>query len=143
MLLKGIVKILLKTEGGSLSINKQDNNGRTPLSTAVGEGHVEIIQILLSTEEGMLSLNTGNNDVIRDAYILIGNATAVNLLLNATDVKQSLNTAAKGNLPPLLMSVVFNHPSIVRLLLRYKEIDVNIQDDDGMTSLIIAAKRNR
>ncbi|STX52092.1 ankyrin 3 [Legionella busanensis] len=125
-------------------VNVVDNDGLTPLHTAAREGQVEISKYLiqagadlfLTTKLGNtpLSIAAANNDLaivkrLIKYFIKTKNVAALNLTANEYKITLLHLSAAKG------------HSKVAQGLIELGA-DVNVQDCNGATPLLIAALKN-
>jgi ankyrin repeat protein len=127
-------------------VEYKDNDGRTPLSRAVENGHEPVVRLLLEKGAGVNSrekeLEEDPRDSIRRRLSLSRIASILRL---QSDLKRQSPECPEGHCPPpegrtLLSRAIENgHESIVGLLLE-KGADIESMDLGGRTSLSQAAE---
>lgn len=139
-------KLLLGYKG--IDINKKDWEGNTALHTACAAGNLEIVKLLLNyggadlhatNKEGKTPLHLVcgrekgyyKDDIIDPEIIAELLAADPTTLHDLTPHKQTLLHLACKN----------TNLGTVKLLLKQKEININLQDHDGMTPLHLACLR--
>jgi len=128
-----ITKLLVENKA---NINITDKKGYTPLMIASAFGHFEIVKYLVDKKA---NLNTVDNS----GYTPLTAA----LSRNKTDIfKYLLEKGAKSDLKdaihPIFVAISVNNIEIIKLLVENKKVNVNLQNEKGVTPLILAANFN-
>ncbi len=122
-----------------MSINKQDKNGNTPLIKALLDEDETLANQLVQHDD--LDPNIQNNDGESALFLAVYNGF--------TSVVQKLLRNKKTNVniqddtfkrTPLHAAVNSRHIEIVEMLLNDPRVEVDVEDADGMTPLIIGAR---
>lgn len=147
-----IVKALL--ENGSIDVNKQNRDRDTPLVLASTHGHSEIVKLLLARDDidvnatdGLLGLPplawaSGNNNIgvvellLKDERINVNDFGMQQFGEFNIKFTERIQT-------PLLISAQLGYLEIIKLLLAHKNIDPNLQNDEGCAPLMKAAEYGR
>lgn len=111
-------------------VNAQTSfDGSTPMHKAVEEGYTEVIEALI---EGGADVNAGNNEGFTPLHecARAGMAEAVTLLL---EKGANLNGLSKNRSTPLHLAIMYEHLAVTSVL-GAAGADVNLEDDDGMSS---------
>lgn len=142
-----MVKLLLNNNTVVKNINFQDDNGFSALMSAVFLNDISVVRLLLNIKNIAINLQDKNGisalmlavnrENLSDADANVNQAIVVLLLKAGADAtlkdKEGLSTFAYA----------FNaHKNIKKLLLKVDGIDVNYQDKDGRTSLMLACLDN-
>ena len=140
----------LLTPEGQLDIDVQERTyGQTPLMYACRNGHSDVAWILLQNGASISSVSERGRTALFEA-ILAGQEDTVQALLNYDVKNQELNINARqvqqSDRTALMLAIREHYltgmAEIVTCLLNHPKIDVNLQDLDGHTALIIAASNN-
>ncbi|KAF9925244.1 Glycerophosphocholine phosphodiesterase [Linnemannia zychae] len=114
-----------------------DTDGFTPLIYAVSRGHANVVKVLI--EEGGIK----DVDAIANVY---ATHSSIPKILPSTPmtvlnplVGSEVNLHAAYTYTPLSIACRLGHPEVVSLLIHYGA-DLDAQDEDGETALIIASK---
>lgn len=122
---------------------KLKKGGATALMSAVEKGHLQVAQILLDDMQADVNVqdNRGRNALI---YALLNSDPGkvedmVHLLLS-----RGVDVRVRGDerKTPLILAVEKKHLGLVRMLLKQEHIDVNGNDRDGNTALLIAVQND-
>ena len=132
----GLPEFLIKADGG---INTADPiNGGTPLSTAAGNGNLELVKLLLKCGARVNALNRDEN-FYSPLVAAIGNLPIVKLLLKqGVDVNAVIGSR---DMTALQLAVTLGSKEIVEVLLQYGA-DVNAIDKDHQTALMKVVYRS-
>jgi ankyrin repeat protein len=116
------------------TINTQDNNDKTPLHWATGEGCVEIVRILI---DAGADLNVKDKGGITPLHIAAneGEPETAILLINA---KADLNLQDEYGWTPLHRTVYYDAGEVAWMLID-AGADLNVKDKRGNTPLHLAA----
>ncbi|ETW02556.1 hypothetical protein H310_06038 [Aphanomyces invadans] len=159
----GIVRSLFKHP--NVDVNAQDLNGSTALMLAATEGHVEVAKLLLDHPAIDISLQASDDATALVEACAAGKVEVVRLMLQYPAIqrhieenKESLvawivgtnNTQMdvvqellqqpifyKGGMS-LLVAATTGQVEVVRTLLAQHDIQVNVQDDLGISALMLA-----
>lgn len=132
-------------------INAHDHESNSPLHRAVSTKHEDIIRVLLNYGASLLEFRKGGYTPFHDA-VAGGNLRIVKLLLESSNDKEILINAVYrcDGLPgysPLYVAIInyidcLSHKEnpqnileIIKYLLSYPELDINIQDYQNQTPL--------
>jgi ankyrin repeat protein len=135
----GLALLFRQCDSRGAAWDARDNDGRTPLSWAAGQGHEAIVKLLLET--GKIDANYW--DVYRRSPVSWacenGHEAIVKLLL---DRKVDFNLQSRTphlyhilDRTPLAYAAMNGHEAVVRLLLGTGMVDVDISDNCGITPL--------
>ncbi len=129
-----VVEFLLKHNADTSQKNECNN---TALITAIHNRHLGVIKLLLPTEN--IGISWENHDGGRTLLAAVQSARPefVKLLFKG---KVSVDQESMGQ--ALIAAVEEGIPDIVKLLLLEKEIDINQQDDYGITALMTASLKS-
>ena len=121
-------------EGGGdweADVNKEENDGCTPLYAAAFKGHSSVVELLLEVDG--VDMNKADNDGCTPLYAAAeeGHSSVVELLLQVDGV--DVNKSDKNGLTPLYIAVFKGHSSVVELLLEVDGLDVNKESNNGLT----------
>lgn len=132
-----VVAIALKQKG--IALNKQEENGVTPLFIACEKGHFALVLLLLK-QKG-IALNQADNSGATPLLIACqnGHLEIVRHLL-AHEGMLSLNTPDSDGYTPLAVACQFGQLEIVRLLLAQPGIAINTPDRKHVTPLFFASQ---
>ena len=130
---------------------------QTPLMYACRRGHVEVARQLLRLGASQRKRSTKGRTALFEAILghhSGGNATIakkasnhshiVELLVSEMpgDLEINLVNSKERNRTGLMMAAHLGHLEMVEILLRHPGINVDLQDDNGMTALYLAAREN-
>ena len=115
---------------------KPESSGRTPLSYAAENGHLETTQVLLARKE--VNVNSKNKLERTPLHYaaLEGKALVVEQLLKQSEIEADTKDIFINT--PLTYSVSNGHEAVARLLLARQDIRLDQEDDDGKTPLLNA-----
>jgi len=126
-----------------IDVNAKDGYGRTPLFDAVLFKKKELVKLLLIAE----NIDADSKDNERRSPLMIaileGDVEIVRHFLELALEKIDINYNYDGVGTYLHMAVAAGHLEIVKLLLGVPNIDVNLQDSDGLEPLSLAFKKNK
>jgi len=115
-----------------------DEDGDTPLWSAVKSGHTAVVELLLNT--GKIDVNS--KDIHEGTPLLYaaqnGHTAVVDLLLSTGKVDVNSKDIHEGT--PLLHAAQNGHTAVVDLLLSTGKVDVNYKDIGERTPLLSAAQ---
>jgi ankyrin repeat protein len=142
--IKNITIIQLLLEREDIDVNKVAQKGETPLAIAAANGSKEIVEILLQypgidlnrTGVGYIRTDEVTAKTPLHAAVSAGQLEIVSLLLSQPSI--DINKATKYG-SPLHAAVENNHLKIVQMLID-KDADINLQNSDGQTPLMLACK---
>lgn len=106
-----------------LDVNWKAEN-RTALFDAAMYGHEAVVRLLLATSQ-----------IEVDVRCLVNNRVGPR---SVVDFRKGLDSFTNMTRTPLFQAARFGHESVVRLLLETREVDVDIQDENGDTPLLYA-----
>jgi len=132
------VTLLLAAPG--VDPNQANNTGATPLFTAAGHGHADVVALLLATpgvDPGQ-AFTDGSTPLFIAAQE--GHAEVVTLLLATPGVDPS--QAKNNGCTPLFVAAQKGHAGVVTLLLTTPGVDPSHAKNDGATPLITACHKN-
>jgi len=129
------------TSAGSLALNRQDDQQRTPLSVACSLGHVGLVKLLLSLPA--TNPNTPGPEGKTPLLIsIMSNLPAIARLL-LLHPKTNLNLASDAGVTPLHALCLTGDLDLLRLLLRDARVDVNRPKPGGATPLHTALGKGK
>ncbi|XP_063396717.1 uncharacterized protein LOC134681168 [Mytilus trossulus] len=129
-----VVKELLQH---SADVNKCNKNDASPLCIASQNGHVDVVKELL---QHSADVNKCANDDTSPLYVASekGHVDVVKeLLQHSADVNKCRNDGT----PPLQIACYNNMIEVVRVLLQCHNVDVDLCDDGGCSSLYWASQK--
>ncbi len=133
------VRVLLEAKANVNSTNKTDQG--TALHVAVLHGNEKMVSLLLQFGA---NVNTPMIDGSSALHVCAfhGNVSLMNVLLfNATN-KPKVNLQTNRGDTPLHVAVENNHLELVKVLLDVDAVDVDVTRNDGLSALLIAAKKD-
>eukprot|EP01083_Nonionella_stella_P066142 173983_1 len=115
-----VIRLLLGN--AKTDVNKCANFGRSPLSCAASQGHVEVVRLLL-LENPKIDVNQcdGSGETPFVHAVMRGHVEVVRLLLNNPDV----NHDRYSTYIPLPIAAMKGHVEVVRLLMDNPKFDVH------------------
>lgn len=136
-----LVQLLLTAR--QIDVNIPNTNGYTPLLEAVRDNKHKIVEYLLCSHR-QIDLNICEpKNQFSSLMFSIQNCTpwlTESLLASASHLDINLPDSL-GN-SPLLSACAKGNVPIVQRLLRHKDIDINKQNKEGMTAIMICAEKN-
>lgn len=134
-----IVEWLMKHHPIGEDINKQDNNGNTPLHYAVKGGHHELTKTLLTNGSDVNILNYDFEWPIH--YAAHGGDEKLITLLIENDA--TVNVRNRIDWTPLFYSVLNGNERVVKVLVNHEdeEFSLNDMDAQGKSPIHISAER--
>lgn len=126
---------LLLNKGAN--VNKQDNDGLSPLQHACQNGYSEIVKLFLSIKETDLNLKHKFDMTALHWAAQKGFADIVTMLISTEKV--DINGRDDENWTPLHWAVQNGHDDVLDILLNTKGIQINVHQKDEMTPLHFAA----
>jgi ankyrin repeat protein len=126
---------------GSISINTQDLEMRTPLSCAAERGQEGIVRLLLSYLDIHVNLTNNNKESPLAYAVKNGHEAIVQLLLNRPDI--DVNSQDSNGTSPLMIAATSGYDGIVRKLLERDDILADSKDIYGQTPLSYAAEEGQ
>ncbi|XP_052103269.1 uncharacterized protein LOC127736725 [Mytilus californianus] len=133
----GHVDLVIELLQHSADVNKCNNDGVSPLSIASQNGHVDLVIELL---QHSADVNKCNNDGVSPLSIASQNGhvdVVKELLQHSADV----NKCSNDGHPPLQIACYNNWKEVVHVLLQCDDVDINLCDDDGCSSLYWASQK--
>lgn len=146
------------------SVNDQNLSGETPLMLAIQYGHRDVFQVLMEHKPNMSLKDQRNNTALLKAIwhcdhemaeILLDNGSDVNvrnvdhcdalgmaISKDAADIVESIFRRGHGNPSAIIDASWRNAIQTVKRLIDMGTVDIDAQNKDGETALIIAVKRN-
>ncbi|CAI7636252.1 unnamed protein product [Penicillium pancosmium] len=131
----GLETLSLKILERKAGVNRQDANGRTPLSFAAENGHYAVAHLLLKWKAD-IDCKDVNGSTPLSMAAENGHDTVVKLLL---EWRALPDRPVQNGLTPLLKAALDGHYAVVKLLLEWKA-DVNRKDTIGRTPLFYVAQ---
>ncbi|KAI8711298.1 HET domain-containing protein [Fusarium sp. LHS14.1] len=136
---EGVVRRLLAD--GRTDVNHKDSSSRTALSCAAGKGALGLVMAILEHPE--IDPTAGPQYTPLTQAAVFDHADVVQALLNTGRVDVNTFTTEDGGETALMCASKYGYEKVVRVLLSTAGIDVNIRDRWGVTSLMLAAWRDR
>lgn len=134
-----IVEWLIKHHPIDEIINKQDNNGNTPLHYSVQRGHYDLTKILLSNGS---DVNVQNYDFELPIHYAAhgGDENIIELLI---EHDATVNVRNRIDWTPLFYSVQNGNERVVNALVNHEDEDFSLNDMDaqGKSPIHISAER--
>ncbi|XP_076105811.1 uncharacterized protein LOC143074148 [Mytilus galloprovincialis] len=148
---KGHVNVVKELLQHSADVNKCINDGTSPLYIASEKGHVNVVKVLL---QHSADVNKCTNEDASPLFIASQNGhvdVVKELLQYSADVNKcdkncysaDVNKCSNDGTPPLQIACYYNMIEVVRVLLQCDDVDIDLCDDDGCSSLYIAASMPR
>lgn len=131
-ILKGnvdIVKQLLAVK--NINVNKMDSTWTPPIITAIDRGNPEIVNELLKIPEIQEKINNPVKGKLPIQWALVRHNTEVAKLLLKQDY-------IKINTDVLIYAIVFDNQELVDILLERPDIDINAENNRGISPLMQA-----
>jgi ankyrin repeat protein len=129
----------------NVAVNLMNDNGYTPLISAIVNANIPIIRRLLevpgidvNSVEDPLNVDEPITSALHHA-VQLGNTEIINLLLRVPNIQ--LNILDRNGQTPLHVAAINQNNAIVDQLIR-AGAQVNIQDAQGMTALMYAARQD-
>jgi ankyrin repeat protein len=120
----------------SANTKLQDSYGRTDLHMAVYENHVDIVNFLLQNDPDLVITIDKCNWYPLHHAAECATPEMIELLLG---INGDPNEQNDNRISALHLVVKFNEINSVRILLQHKNINVDLQDNYGLTTLHISA----
>lgn len=141
-----MLKILLGQD--NIDVNAQDNDGKTALIIAAGEGKIKVVNELVGCKKVKLDVvnNKGNNAIMEAAQN--NRADIVWELLKQEYFRKNINYKNKEGRSLLLIAAVEGYTGLADLLLKQKDdkdsliVDIDTQNAYGSTPLMIALSKD-
>ncbi|XP_076105809.1 uncharacterized protein LOC143074147 [Mytilus galloprovincialis] len=133
---EGHVDVVKKLLQHSADVNKCMNDGTPPLQIACYYNRIEVVRVLLQCDD--VDIDLCDDDGRSSLYIASqeGHVDVVKKLLqHSADVNKCRNNSN----PPLQIACYNNRIEVVRVLLQCDDVDIDLCDDDGCSSLYIAS----
>ena len=136
-----LMELLLKLD---LDVNQPDWIGNTPLHIACNAGNYDLVALLLSIKS--IDVNVRNDDGYTPLHYACKNdqngqvKTVELLLLNRLTL--DVNVPNDDGLTPLHLACMYGLTKVVKLLLLEPNIDIDIEDRQGRTPLMLAKQNN-
>lgn len=115
---------------------QEDHNGLTPLMTAVGKGHVNVVKALLKA--GVNTETKNENDGSTAIFYTVKNDNGVEVARILLDCGANVNAKTKDSKNTLHTVVFEENADVVEFLIK-AGIDVNARDKFGRTPIMIVA----
>lgn len=128
------IRILLSK---GANINKQDNDGLSPLQHACQNGYTDIVKLFLSINDIDVNLKHKFDMTAIHWAAQKGFDEIVQMLINTGKI--NINDRDDENWTPLHWAVQNGHDDVLNTLLNTNRIQVNVQQKDEMTPLHFAA----
>ncbi|CAG2256072.1 unnamed protein product [Mytilus edulis] len=113
-----------QTEAATIVTEGPSNDGTPPLQIACYNNRIEVVRVLLQCDD--VDIDLCDDDGCSSLYW-------------ATDV----NKCSNDGTPPLQIACYNNRIEVVRVLLQCDDVDIDLCDDDGCSSLYIATDVNK
>ncbi|KAL2832613.1 ankyrin repeat-containing domain protein [Aspergillus cavernicola] len=135
-----LVRLLLAQE--SIDVNVTTLSGATPLLKAAGSENLNVVKALLEHKD--LDINFVHMESDWSQTSVLGLVAGVGMVETAKVLLQhpGINPELEDmwGRTPLSRAAIYNHPSIIQLLLARDDVNVNAADGSGYTALMHAAK---
>ncbi|XP_071177552.1 uncharacterized protein [Mytilus edulis] len=133
----GHVEVVKELLQHSADVNKCSNNCWSPLNRASYNGHVEVVkELLLHSADVNKCNNNGVSPLCVSSYN--GHVNVVKeLLQHSADVNKCMNDGT----PPLQIACNNNKIEVVRVLLKCEDVNIDLCDDNGCSSLYWASQK--
>ncbi|XP_052073712.1 uncharacterized protein LOC127711644 [Mytilus californianus] len=118
-------------------VNRCDEDGYSPLYIASQEGHVDVVNELL---QNSTEVNQCANNGTSPLWIASqnGHVNVVKVLLKHS---ADANVCVNNSITPLLIACYYNRMEVVHELLKYNDVDIDICDSNGCSSIYIASQQ--
>ncbi|XP_063448238.1 uncharacterized protein LOC134727781 [Mytilus trossulus] len=142
---EGHVNVVKELLQHSADVNKCTNEDASPLSIASQNGHVDVVKELL---QHSADVNKCNNNDASSLYIASQNGhvdVVKELLQHSADINKCNNNISPLNIASQnghvdVIACYNNMMEVVHVLLQCHDVDVDLCDDDGCSSLYWASK---
>ena len=138
-LIEPLCMILQRAGQVGADIDAKNDEGRTPLSYAAGNGNETIVKLLVERDD----VNVDSRDIDGQTPLSYaaqyGRNAIVKLLIKRDDV--NVNSKDNYGRTPLLYAVELGENTIVKLLIERDDTNVDPKDEKGRTPLSHAAER--
>lgn len=119
-------------------VYQRDRNGLFPIHTASSKGHVNIIQEILQHCPDSRELLTLEGQNIFHVAAKSGNDKAVSSMLKMPELEKLLNEKDGDGNTPLHVATIYRHPRIVSALTWDERVNLELENNNGLTALDIA-----
>ncbi|CAC5382726.1 unnamed protein product [Mytilus coruscus] len=134
-----VVKELLQhsADVNKADVNKCNNNDASPLYIASQKGHVDVAKELI---QHSADVNKCNNNDASPLYIA-SQEGYVDVVKELLQHSAHVNKCSNMGIYPLDIACYNNRIEVVRVLLQCKDIDIDLCDNDGCSSLYKASQK--
>ncbi|KAL5263157.1 hypothetical protein ACHWQZ_G008534 [Mnemiopsis leidyi] len=126
---KDITKLLL--EHKQLDVNEKARNGYTPLSYAAMHGKTDIVKVLIK-EKAQINALDGHGETPLIKAVTYGHVNAAEMLVNKG---ADPNIQSVSGYAPLHIAVAKTNVNMVKLLLKAKNLNLDVQNKNKHTAL--------
>ncbi len=145
-----MIKFLLAHDTNVNNVNAVGDSNHTPLHYAVREGHSEVVKFLLERGANLHALNNYNATALmtaRNSSSLLNEHVRSRVIQMLTEAVVQQTTQADSEQQAqehdfIVQASVGNIDTLQRMLTE-KLVDINAQDGDGNTALMVAARVGR
>jgi len=131
----GHIKIVGLLLGAGVDIAQQDAQGNSVLMHAVKARHLEQVKLLRQNGADLNAHNLADETVLMAACSVMGNKDTVRYLLKK---RSNAHASSKTGATALHFAAASGADSALRTLIMY-EVDLDAQDNKGMTALMLLA----
>jgi E3 ubiquitin-protein ligase mind-bomb len=124
----------------SADVNAQDERGNTALHVAIIEENKTAVKVLLKRKEIDFNLNNNQNHTALHYACCLWKNIPGNLLTKILEKSADVNVQEKGGHTALHWAIILENRTAVEELLKRKDVNVNLKNNNNQTALHSAAQ---